>query len=45
VPAVDLAEILGVTRQAVHGYVRDLKDEREKRREEALAELKRKEGL
>jgi predicted transcriptional regulator len=45
VPAVDLAEIIGVTRQAVDGYVRDLKEERKKRRAEALAQLKRKEGL
>ncbi len=44
-PAADLAEILGVTRQAVDGYVRDLKEERSKRREEALVKLKRKEGL
>jgi hypothetical protein len=42
-PAVDLAEILGVSRQAVDGYVRDLKGERKKRRKEALANLKRKE--
>jgi hypothetical protein len=44
-PAVDLAEILGVSRQAVDQYVKDLKGEREKRREEAIANLKRKEGL
>jgi predicted transcriptional regulator len=39
----DLARILGVSRQAIDQYVEDLKDEREKRREEALANLKRKE--
>jgi len=44
-PPVDLAEILGVSRQAVDQYVKDLKDEREKRREEAIASLKRREGL
>lgn len=41
--AADLAYILGVSRQAVDGYVRDLKEERKKRREEALANLKKKE--
>lgn len=41
----DIARILGVTRQAIDQYVEDLKEEREKRREEALDSLKRKEGL
>jgi hypothetical protein len=44
-PAVDLAYILGVSRQAIDQYVNGLKEEREKRREEALVTLKRKEGL
>jgi hypothetical protein len=39
----DLARILGVSRQAINGYVEDLKEEREKRRDEALVRLKRKE--
>jgi len=43
VSAADLADILGVSRQTVDGYVRDLKEERKKCREEALANLKRKE--
>jgi HTH domain len=42
-PAADLARILGVSRQAINGYVEDLKTEREKRREDALDSLKRKE--
>jgi predicted ArsR family transcriptional regulator len=41
--AADLARILGVSRQAIDQYVEDLKDEREKRREDALESLKRKE--
>jgi hypothetical protein len=44
-PAADLAHILGVSRQAIDQYVGGLKEEREKRREEALAKLKRNEGL
>jgi hypothetical protein len=44
-PAADLARILGVSRQAINEYVEDLKEEREKRREEALVKLRRKEGL
>ena len=42
-PVADLARILGVTRQAIYEYVEGLKEEREKRYEEALANLKRKE--
>jgi hypothetical protein len=34
-----------VSRQAINGYVEDLKQERERRREEALVNLKRKERL
>jgi hypothetical protein len=41
--AADLARILGVSRQTIDGYVGELKEERGKRREEALAKLKRKE--
>ena len=41
--AADLARILGVSRQAIDEYVGGLKEEREKRREEALVKLKRKE--
>jgi HTH domain len=44
-PAIDLARILGVSRQAIDQYVEGLKEEREKRRGEALVKLKRKEGL
>ena len=44
-PAADLARILGVSRQAIDQYVDGLKEEREKRREEELVRLKRKEGL
>jgi HTH domain len=43
--AADLAKILGVSRQAIDQYVRDLKGERKSRYEAALAKLKRKEGL
>jgi len=44
-PAADLASILGVSRQAIDQYVEGLKEERKKRREEAIVRLKRKEGL
>jgi transcriptional regulator with XRE-family HTH domain len=44
-PAADLARMLGVSRQTISEYVEELKEEREKRREEALLDLKRKEGL
>ena len=44
-PAADLARILGVSRQAIDQYVEGLKEERERRREEELVKLKRKEGL
>jgi len=44
-PISDLARILGVSRQAIYVYVEGLEDEREKRREEELVRLKRKEGL
>jgi predicted transcriptional regulator len=44
-PAADLARILGVSRQAVSKYVKNLTEEREKRYEEALVKLKRREGL
>jgi hypothetical protein len=44
-PVADLARILGVSRQAIDEYVGGLKEERAKRREEALVKLKRKEGL
>ena len=44
-PASDIARILGVSRQAIDEYVRDLKPEREELRTAALASLKRKEGL
>ena len=46
-PTADLADILGVSRQAVYKYVEgeELMEEREKRRKEALVKLKRKEGL
>ena len=43
--AMDIARILGVSRQAVFKYVKDLTEGQEKRREEALAVLKKKEGL
>jgi hypothetical protein len=46
--AVDIARILGVTKQAVFKYVKDEPDLRigqEKRHEEALIKLKREEGL
>ena len=44
-PTADLARILGVSRQAIYEYVEGLKEERKKRYEEALVNLKRKEGL
>jgi hypothetical protein len=44
-PAADLARILGVSRQRIFQYVDGLNEEREKRREEELVRLKRKEGL
>jgi hypothetical protein len=44
-PAADLARILGVSRQAINEYVGELKAQREKRRDEAIASLKRREGL
>lgn len=44
-PAADIARILEVSRQAIDEYVRDLKDERETRRADALQRLKEKEGL
>jgi predicted transcriptional regulator len=43
--AADIARVLGVTRQAVCKYVRELNEERETLYEKALIELKRKEGL
>ena len=43
--AVDIARILGVSRQAVCKYVKNLTEEREKRRDEAIIKLKREEGL
>ena len=43
--AVDIAHILGVSRQAVCKYVKNLTEEREKRRDEAIIKLKREEGL
>jgi predicted ArsR family transcriptional regulator len=43
--AADIARILGVSRQAVCKYVKKLTGEHEKAREEALLELKKKEGL
>jgi predicted ArsR family transcriptional regulator len=45
VSVADIARILGVSRQAIHQYVEGLTEEREKRYEEALVKLKRKEGL
>ncbi len=44
-PTADLARILGVSRQVVYEYVEGLTEEREKRYEEALVKLKRKERL
>jgi len=44
-PASDIARILGVSRQAIDEYVRDLKPEREERHAATLASIKRKEGL
>ena len=44
-PAADIARILGVSRQAIFKYVKDLMEGQEKRREEALVKLKLKEGL
>ena len=41
----DIAGVLGVTRQVVHKYIKNLTDERERSREEAIASLKREEGL
>ncbi len=44
-PITEIANILGVSRQVIHGYVKELAAGREKAREEALVKLKRKEGL
>ena len=47
-PTVDIARILGVTKQAINKYVKDepdLRKGREKRREEELVRLKKQEGL
>jgi hypothetical protein len=44
-PASDIARLLGVSRQTVHEYCLDLKDQRDRLRVEALATLKRTEGL
>ena len=40
--AADIARVLGVTRQAVCKYVRELNEERERLYEKALADLRRK---
>ena len=44
-PITEIANILGVSRQVIHDYVKELAEEREKAREEAIVKLKRKEGL
>jgi hypothetical protein len=44
-PAAVIARILGVSRQAINEYVEDLKERREKLSKDAIAKLKRKEGL
>lgn len=43
--AADIARVLGVSRQLVFKYVKKLSGQREKAREEAIIQLKRKEGL
>jgi predicted transcriptional regulator len=44
-PAADIARLLGVTRQTVDEYVKELKEEREKLHDDALEQLRRTEGL
>jgi hypothetical protein len=44
-PSADIARILGVSRSRIAACVVGLQEEREKRREDALDKLKRKEGL
>jgi hypothetical protein len=44
-PIAEIANILGVSRQAINEYVKGLTEERERAREEAIVKLKRKEGL
>lgn len=43
--AADIARVLGVSRQAVCKYVKNLTEARKKLYEEALIKLKREEGL
>jgi hypothetical protein len=44
-PITELANVLGVSRQVIHDYVKDLAGERERARKEAIIKLKREEGL
>jgi DNA invertase Pin-like site-specific DNA recombinase len=44
-PITEIANILGVSRQVIHAYIKELTKERERAREEAIASLKREEGL
>jgi predicted DNA-binding protein YlxM (UPF0122 family) len=44
-PITELASILGVSRQVVHDYIKDLAKERERARQKELVKLKREEGL
>ena len=44
-PPVDLARILGVSRQVKYEYVEELEEEREKRREERTRQAEEEEGL
>ena len=41
----DIAGVLGVSRQVVHKYIKDLTEERKRAREEAIIRLKMEEGL
>jgi hypothetical protein len=44
-PMADIARLLGVSRQAVDQFCLDLKDERERRRQDALEKIRINEGL
>lgn len=44
-PITEIANVLGVSRQVIHDYVKELAEERERAREEAIIKLKREVGL
>jgi len=44
-PITEIANVLGVSRQVIHDYVKDLAEERGEARKDAIIKLKREEGL